>query len=260
MRNAIKAALEAKGSALGTWVQMKSPEICEIAAAAGFDFIIIDMEHGSFGLEGAVEMMRAVESQNAASVLRLPDSSSTGIKKSLDAGAIGILIPGIRTGQEASQIVQAAKYEPAGFRGACPSTRATKHSLIDWREYREWSDRNTMVWGIIENRDAVKNIDAIASSGLDAVALGPFDLSMNLGFNGNINHPEVTEALDRVTEVALSNGIEVVTLIFGTDQDEILESARLWKEKGSRIITALIDRWCLSTSYRSLLKGLDRLQ
>ena len=260
MRNKIKEALETRGSALGTWVQMKSPEICEIASAAGFDFVIIDMEHGSFGLEGAVEMIRAVESKNAAPVLRLPDSSPTGIKKALDTGAVGVIIPGISTGQEASQIVRAAKYEPAGFRGACPYIRATDHSLIDWKDYREWSDQTTMVWAIIENRKAVENIDAITSSGLDAVVLGAFDLSMNLGFNGDVNHPEVIEALERVTEAATCNGIEVVTLVFSTDKGEILESARMWNKKGSRIITALLDRWCLGTIYVSTLTELKKLQ
>ncbi len=228
MRNKIKEALETRGSALGTWVQMKSPEICEIASAAGFDFVIIDMEHGSFGLEGAVEMIRAVECKNASPVLRLPDSSPTGIKKALDTGAVGVIIPGISTGQEASQIVRAAKYEPAGFRGACPYIRATEHSLIDWKDYREWSDQNTMVWAIIENRKAVENIDAIASSGLDAVVLGAFDLSMNLGFNGDVNHPEVTEALERQELLKVIAGLpqsqeQVIILKFitGLDNREI---------------------------------------
>lgn len=259
MRNKINEALETKGNALGTWVQMKSPEICEIAASVGFDFIIIDMEHGSFGIEGAVEMIRAIEAKNAAAVLRLPDSSPTGIKKALDAGVIGVLIPGIRTGQEASQVARAAKYEPAGFRGACPYIRATEHSLIDWKQYREWSDNNTMVWAIIENQEAIENIEDIASSGLDAVALGPFDLSMNLGFDGDVNHPSVTEALDKVTQVALSKGVEIVTLVFSNNKDEILESARTCKAKGSRLITALLDRWCLSTTYVNILTELQKL-
>lgn len=258
MRNRIAEVLEERGVALGTWVQMKNPEACELAAGAGFDFVIIDMEHGSFGLEGAVEMIRAVESQEAAAVLRVPDGSIAGIKKSLDTGVAGIIIPGIRTGEEARQIVQAARYEPGGTRGACPSVRATRHSLIDWKQYREWSERNTMVWGLIENRDAVENISSIVSSGLNAIVLGPFDLSVSLGLNGDVDHPEVTRALDRVVEVAVSNGVEVVTVLFETDPDGVLRSAQLWKKRGVRIITALTDRWCLCASYRNVINALRR--
>ena len=259
LKNYIKEALEARGVAIGTWVQMKSPETCELAAAAGFDFIIIDMEHGTFGIEGSLEMIRAVESQGAAPVLRLPDGSATAIKKALDAGAAGIIIPGIRTGEQALQIVQAAKYEPLGKRGACPSVRATMHGLIDWEKYSEWSDGNTLVWSLIENTDAVSNINQIVSAGVDGIVLGPFDLSMSMGLGGDMDSPDVRKALEHVMKVALGRGVNVVAVLFEAEPEEILASAKHWLGLGCRIITALSDRALLANAYKNVIHRLKGL-
>jgi len=256
LKNRIKEALEARGVAIGTWVQMKSPEACELAGAAGFDFIIIDMEHGTFGIEGALEMIRAVESQGAAPVLRLPDGSATTIKKALDAGANGIIIPGIRTGEQALQIVQAAKYEPKGKRGACPSVRATMHGLIDWKKYSEWSNGNTLVWPIIENTDAVSNISQIVSAGVDGIVLGPFDLSMSMGLGGDMDGPDIKKALEHVMKVALERGVNVVAVLFEAEPERILASAQHWLGLGCRIITALSDRALLANAYKDVIHRL----
>ena len=149
-KNRIREALDRRNLAFGTWVQTRNPEACELAAAVGYDFVIIDMEHGSFGWDGAVDMVRAVEYGGATPVIRLPGHSVIDIKKALDAGALGIIIPQIGTPEQASQMAQAARYEPAGRRGACPVVRATSHGLLDWKPYSKWANENVMVWGLIE--------------------------------------------------------------------------------------------------------------
>lgn len=258
LKNKIKEVLEAGGMALGTWIEMKNPEACEAAAASGFDFVVIDAEHGDFGVEGAVEMIRAVEAGGATTVLRLPDGSPTGIQKALGAGAVGILIPEVRTGEEASQIVRAAKYAPAGTRGATAFVRCTMHGAIDWKVYSEWSERNTMVWVMVENTEAVKNIDSILSSGVDAISLGPYDLSVSMGLKGDFRHSDVVSVLDRVTQVASNRGVDVVFHLGYADFDVstpegLLETARSWKKKGCRIVTQLSDRQCLTDRYREVV-------
>ena len=105
----VEEALKSRGVAIGTWARMKCPEVCELIGAAGFDFVVIDTEHGSFGLEGAVEMIRAAEARGTVPIVRLPDNSPTSIKKILDAGAVGIFIPGIRTGEEAVRSCEGSK-------------------------------------------------------------------------------------------------------------------------------------------------------
>ena len=131
-RNRLKEAIQSSGLAIGTFVQMASAENAEIAAASGFDFVILDMEHGSFGIESLVELIRGVQVAGATPIVRLPDDSETGILKALDAGATGVLVPGISNKEETRKIVNAARYAPLGCRGACPRVRATGHGLYDW--------------------------------------------------------------------------------------------------------------------------------
>ena len=121
-RNRVKEALEQTGFAFGTFVQIASPENAEIAAASGFDFIILDMEHGSFGIESLVNMIRGVQIGGSTPVVRVPDHSETGIMKALDAGAVGLLIPGVSNAKQAQEVVRATRYAPVGHRGACPGS------------------------------------------------------------------------------------------------------------------------------------------
>jgi len=258
-RNMIREALDKRNLALGTWVQMRNPEACELVAVAGYDFVILDMEHGSFGWDGAVDMIRAVEYGGAAPVIRLPGDSIVDIKKALDAGALGVIIPKICTGQEALQVVQAAKYEPSGRRGACPLVRATSHGLLDWKTYRKWSDENVMVWAIVETMEAIENIADIVSQGLDAIVLGPFDLSMAMGLQGDVEHPQVKRELIRISEIALKKGVECVAVLFDMEPERILKSAKSWKEKGCRMITTSSDRGILSHFHKKVLTSLQDL-
>src|SRR5215218_2010932 len=123
--NKIRIALRDRSVAFGTWAQMNAPEFCEIAGRSGLDFVIVDMEHGAFGIDSAVNMIRAVEAGGAAPVIRVPDASRSGILKALEAGAVGLLVPNVDSKQMAEEIVAAARFAPRGTRGACPCTRAT---------------------------------------------------------------------------------------------------------------------------------------
>ena len=210
LKNKIKEVLDAGGTTLGTWINLKSPEACEAAAASGFDFVVIDAEHGGFGLEGSIELIRAVEAGGATPVLRLLDSSPATIQKALEAGAVVIFISEVRTGEEASRIVQAAKYPPAGRRGSSPFIRAAMHGVIDWKAYTDWAERNIMVWVMVENTEAVKNIDAILASGVDAICVGPYDLSMFMGLKGDFLHPDVAGEDDRIVKLAVSPDVDVI--------------------------------------------------
>lgn len=249
----VDEALKSRGLAIGTWARMKCPEVCELIGAAGFDFVVIDTEHGSFGFEGAVEMIRAAEARGTVPIVRLPDSSPALIKKILDAGAVGVFIPGIRTGEEAAEIVRAAKYPPAGTRSACPEIRATDSNFIDWKEYSEWSDQNTMVWLIIDTVDAVKNIDSIVASGIDAVAPAGFGLPKSMGLSPD--HPDALNTLNHIAEVAKRNGVSVIgdTGLGIQTPLKMLESARAWKKKGARYMLFESDRRLLFESYKNIM-------
>ncbi len=259
-KNRIREALDNKDIAFGTWVQTRNPEACELAAAVGYDFVVIDMEHGSFGLDSAVEMIRAVEYGGATPVIRLPGDSPVGIKKALDAGALGLIIPGIRTPEQALQVVRAAKYEPSGKRGACPVVRTASHGLWDWKAYSKWADENVMVWAIIETVEALQNIEDIVAQGLDAVLLGPFDLSMAMGLGGDPEHPDVKRELTRIADTALRRGIDFGVVLFAMELEEIWESAKFWKEKGCRLMTTSSDRAILCHKHQKMFNLLQDLK
>jgi 2-keto-3-deoxy-L-rhamnonate aldolase RhmA len=256
MQNSITKALRIRKQAIGTWIQTRSPEACEIAGLSGFDFLIIDMEHGSFGWESVVEMIRAVDCTPASAVVRLPSDSPHDVKKAVDAGAVGLLIPGIQSAEQASRVVKAARYGPRGDRGACPSVRATAHGIYPWHSYSAWADENILVWGLIETPSAVENIEAIVESGLDAIVTGPFDLSVAMGLGGGINHPQVQQALERMVEAANRRAVDCVVVVFATSPDEIAKAYSRWREKGCRIVVTLSDRWCLTQAYQQTLEAL----
>lgn len=113
-----------------------------------------------------------------------------------------------------------------------------------------------MAWALIENADAVRNIEEIAAAGIDGLMLGPFDLAMSMGHQGDIAHPEVTDALKRVADVASRKGIHIIAVLFGMEIKDIMESADLWKSRGCRIITTLCDRAYLADGYKKAVASL----
>ncbi|MEF2553140.1 aldolase/citrate lyase family protein [Aurantimonas sp. A2-1-M11] len=239
---------------IGTWAQMKSPEFCELATRAGFDFIIIDMEHGSFGIEGAVEMIRAVEANGGVPVVRVPDHTSTNIFKVLDAGAMGVLVPNVSTADQARSIVEAASYGPKGKRGACPCTRGTGHGVDDWRGYLGWTRENVFVSALIETPEGVENFDDIVSvPGINFVTLGPFDLAQALGYEGEYGHPDVQGRLEDLARRAVSKGVGVMAASFESDPKGVRDDFDRWVGHGVNVIVISSDRFFLASGMKSLV-------
>jgi 2-keto-3-deoxy-L-rhamnonate aldolase RhmA len=254
----IDQALETRGIAVGTFISFNNPDGAEFAGHSGFDFVLFDAEHGTFYFEGTVAMMRAAAAGGAASVVRLPTSEHSGITKILDAGAAGVLISSIRSGEEARRVVQAVKYGPIGKRGFSPTIRAMD-GFKNNKEYREWSDKNTLIWAIIENEEALENIEDILDSGITGIMPGPYDLSMAMGYEGDTTHPEVVKALDRVAKLAVKKGVDLVVFTEvpeGEDAPTPYEIAMTWKKRGARFIHFSTDRMIMASSYGKILDGL----
>lgn len=256
--NRVREALSAGRPAWGTWVQTRSAEAAEAAAATGYDFVVIDMQHGAHSMGEAADLLRAVNGRNASPVVRLPDCSPGLVSHLLDAGAHGVLVPELRTAEDARRVVEASHYAPRGTRGGCPTVQATAHGAIPWPEYQAWAAEEVMVWGLIETPEAVAAIDEIVTTGLHAVVLGPFDLSVAMGHGGDVEHPEVVAALATVTEVASAAGVETVAVLFD-EVPQVATGARRWRDRGCRIITASSDRWCLTQGWAGALAGLRSL-
>jgi 2-keto-3-deoxy-L-rhamnonate aldolase RhmA len=209
----IRNKLETGERVFGVTIQLAGPDNVEIAGSAGLDFVWIDAEHGTMDLGDINGLLRAADAVGVDSIVRVPDHNPSFIQRVLDAGATGIMAPHVRNVADGASIVAAAKFAPAGIRGACPATRSVGHLTSDWpTAYRRAND-DVLVFGLIEDPEGVENVEDIAQeSGLDGLLFGPFDLAQTFGLDGDIAHPEIVKMHDRVTAATREAGIEYVAL------------------------------------------------
>lgn len=255
--NRVLTAFEKKGMAIGTFIQNNSPENCEIAANAGLDFVIIDMEHGSFGIEAAANMIRAAEAAGAAPFIRIAEYSRSTVLKALDAGAVGILVPNASSAAHVQEVVAATQYAPLGTRGACPCVRSTAHGMREWNACTEWASANIMVVALIETKEGLENFAEIVQvKGLSAVGVGQFDLSMSMGLDGDHQHPDVVRKQNEMNALALANGVDVLGAIFDSEPAAVQASVARWRGHGARMLAISGDRFALASVYSGISKSL----
>lgn len=207
-----KALLSSGQPFFGTFIQSASPEFLEASAYAGFQFAAVDLEHACYGTETLVHLLRAGEAAGLSMLARVPGLDAALIKKSLDMGASGIIVPNIDTPEQAEEAVALCRFTPEGIRGACPGVRANSYGA-GGSEYYENANRNTVVIPLIESPVGVENYDAILEvPGISAVFLGPIDLSVALGLKGDVNDPSVQSMLLTCVQKAKSVGVPVGAL------------------------------------------------
>jgi 2-keto-3-deoxy-L-rhamnonate aldolase RhmA len=191
-----------------------APMVIEILARAGIDFVMIDMEHCPMDMDRLAHLIRAADAAGIAPLVRVPEVDPGLIKRILNLDVAGIVIPhGNRQSCEA--LVRAARYAPEGERGSCPIVRATGYWPDDWTAYAQKANRETMLLPLIEDADAIEDIEAIAATpGIDGLFIGPYDLSVSVGAPGaDFDHPKMSAALDRVSAACRKNGKSIVTTI-----------------------------------------------
>jgi 4-hydroxy-2-oxoheptanedioate aldolase len=256
-RNRIKAAIADGRSAWGVGVQTNSPDMVEMAASTGFDFVYLDCEHGSFGFDGVIQLIRAAEASGTTPIVRVPDHTPSFIMRVLDAGAMGVIVPNVRNAEEARKAVSAAKYlsgSNGGSRGACPGTRATWHQAADWSEFSTRSNAETSVWLLLESVEAFQNVDEIVNvPGIEAIMMGPFDLANALGFPGNTAHEDVVGMCTEIASKARKNNIHVVWTMFGSSNTP--REQELISRMDAKIIVAGTDRRIVMAALRGRLSA-----
>jgi 4-hydroxy-2-oxoheptanedioate aldolase len=186
--------------AFGVSVMFPSPHIVDIVGRLGFDWILIDCEHGSISLESVELMVMAAETAGVTPIARPSANSFELIGQLMDRGVMGVQVPHVNTAEDAQRAVEAVKYHPIGERGLAAGVRSASYGYgISMSEYAEQSNRNTLVCVQLEEAEAVKNVDQIVGvEGVDVFFVGPSDLSQSLGYPGRPDAPEVREAMDTV--------------------------------------------------------------
>ncbi len=183
---------------------MESPIACEMMSSLGFDYFVIDTEHAPLDIMTAQTLMQAMRPDTKTTpIVRVWWNDLVAIKRALDVGAPGILVPWVNTKKDAEMAVKATRYAPDGLRGCGPRRAA----LFD-PDYLKTADEEILVVVQIETKEAVANIEDICSvEGVDATYIGPADLSASHGHLGNMSHPEVQKAIDRVYEATMDAGL-----------------------------------------------------
>jgi len=219
----------------GPFMKTGDPAFVEIAGYAGFDFVILDMEHGPVSFENLQDLIRAAIISGTLPIVRTSDSGETSVSKALDLGALGVQIPQVQSADEARSCVTAAKFFPSGQRGVCRFVRAARYSSIPREEYFR-SANNALVILQLEGKKAIDNIDEILDvEGIDIIFIGPYDLSQSMGYPGQVSHPEVIKEMKQIVDKAKKRD-----LVVGTFTDT-MDSVKLWKEAGVQYISYSVD-------------------
>ncbi len=204
MKNELKRRLNAGEQVYGTWISIESPIACELMSSLGFDYFVIDTEHAPLDHLMVQTLMQAMRPDTKTTPLvRVWWNDPVPIKRVLDIGAHGIMVPWINNAKDAEMAVKATRYAPKGIRGCGPRRAA----MFD-PDYLKTADDEILIVAQIETVEAIQNINDICSTeGIDVVYIGPADLSAAHGHLGNMGHPEVQEAIDKVFDAARDHGI-----------------------------------------------------
>jgi 2-keto-3-deoxy-L-rhamnonate aldolase RhmA len=236
----------------GTFLNLPSAPVAEILAGAGFDWLFIDTEHGAIGASALMPILQTVD-RDIACIVRVPALGVGPIKRVLDLGAAGVIVPQVETAGDAAEAVRLSRYAPEGDRGF---GLARAHGYgFKVSEYLARANDEVCVIVQVEHARAVENIEAIAAvPGLDAVFIGPYDLSASLGHPGEVEHPAVVAALDRVATVCRSAGMPLG--YFGVDADAVARYVR----SGYTLICAGVDCLFLGNGARRLAQKLRAIE
>ncbi len=240
--NLVRQKLKAGEVVIGCFVGFPSPEVVELCGHSGYDFVLIDGEHGAISPAAAYPMVLAAEATGTVPIVRVPHNESSVILQFLDIGAAGVMVPQINSAAEAQSVVDAVKYHPLGRRGLAPTRAASYGFGATLTEYTQISNNETLIIAQIENIAGVDKVPEIAAvPGIDVLLIGPSDLAQSMGYPGQLGHPEVLAAITRICDMCKGTDVAL-----GTIAADAATTNRLI-EQGFRVLTpsasGIIAQW-----------------
>jgi len=233
--NPLKHALQAGRKTAGAWLQMASPISAEIMARAGFDWLMIDLEHGPGDILTLIAQLQALNGSGVTPMVRAPWNDFVTIKRILDAGVSGVLVPYVNNAEEAQAAVQACKYPPEGVRGVAASPRAAGYGQNSM-DYLCYANDEIFVMAAVETPEAVANLDEILQvKGLDGIFIGPMDLATSMGYFGTPARPEVQTVIRSVEDKVLEAGKVLASIASSWEQ------AQQQYERGYQMLMLMAD-------------------
>jgi 2-keto-3-deoxy-L-rhamnonate aldolase RhmA len=241
----LKAKLQSGQLCLGTWITLGHSAIAEIFAKAGFDWVVVDMEHSTISIEQVGELIRTIDLAGVSPLVRLTSNDINQIKRVMDAGAHGIVVPNVNSPKEAKDAVAATRYAPAGGRGV-GLARAQRYGP-GFNEYLEWQKDGPVIIVQIEHQSALDQLDEIfAVTGVDGFIIGPYDLSCSMGMPGEFERPEFIAAMQRILKAGLKAGCPAGMHLVEPDPVRLRQIV----DEGYRFIAYSVDIRMLDVSAR----------
>lgn len=249
-----KQKLKNKELTIGSWLSIANPAIAEIMAKSGYEWLAIDMEHSSLSIDQCQELIRVIDLCNVSPLVRVGANDPLLIKQAMDAGAHGVIVPMVGSKADAQNVVNAVHYPPKGNRGVGLS-RAQGYGQ-SFEEYKQWLEKESIIIAQIEHIDGVHNLDEILDvEEIDAVIVGPYDLSGSIGDPGNFDTDEMKKALSKIEAVTLNKGVSLgYHVVFPKAQ-----AAKEMIAKGYNLIAFGVDFLFLGESCKEGLKNIQNL-
>lgn len=238
---------------IGSWITLGHPSIAEIMAKAGFDWLTVDMEHSAITMHEAQQLIQVIDLSGCIPLVRVGANDANLIKRVMDAGAHGVIVPMVNTREDAEQAVGAVKYPPQGFRGVGLARAQSYGTNFDG--YRKWNETESIVIVQIEHIKAVENLEAILSvEGVDAFFVGPYDISSSLGVAGQFDHPKMISVLSEILDTAGRLKVIAGYHVVPPDTNQVIEKVK----QGYRFLAYSTDFLFLGDSCRTGIETIHR--
>lgn len=250
--NRTKAKLKKGEICIGTMLRdVRSPQVIQLLAASGWDFVLVDLEHGQFSMETVADFASVARYEEITLIIRVSDKEYHLMARPLDNGAEGLLCPRVASRRQAEGIIQATKYAPIGDRGVTVVGINTAYRPVEMSEYLQFSNDSTLIVVQIESVETLNHLDEIFSvPGIDATMIGPADLSQTMGIPGQVNHPRMRDAYQQVIDACKKHGVAAGVHL--QDPDLLKE----WMLRGMRFVAYKTDFRLLQDASRAALKAL----
>jgi len=248
----LKNKLKNNQLTIGSWIMMGNPMSVEVMALAGFEWLVIDIEHTSIDLQATENLIRTIQANNIKALVRVSKNEEVIIKKVLDMGADGIIVPMVCSKEDAIQAVNYAKYPPIGTRGV-GLYRASGYGT-KFEEYKKWVDEELVIIAQVEHIDAVNNIDAILQvEGIDGTIIGPYDLSGSMGHPGDFEREDVKDAVQKVLDRCKLYNVPSGFHVVDTDPEKL----QMKIDQGCTFLAYGIDYFFMRDA---AIKGMNKLK
>jgi len=220
---ALKEKISKRELTIGSWLQISHPVVTDIMAQAGFEWLVVDLEHSVIGLSDMQIQFQVMEAFGIVPLVRLSENNQVEIKRVLDAGAKGIIVPNVNSAKDAKKAIESAKYPPEGARGV-GIARAQGYGA-NFKEYFDAANELIVIVQI-EHKLAVENINEILKNPIDGILIGPYDISASYGVAGDFEHPLVKEAVEKVKDAAIKADKPIGAHVVYPNQDEVLKKIK----------------------------------